>query len=93
MACLIVNDEDYEKISKMYEGIGGYFEDIIQSYLDVLGNVCKDGVTGGNLYVNLLEFKSTASELSGQIEATLGIAKSICTDFVSDIDEADKALY
>ena len=93
MSDLIVNDEDYENISEIYGKLGYYFEEIIKSYLAVLDGVCADGVTGGNLYVNLLEYKNAAAALSGQLEATLGIAKNICTDFVADIDEADNALY
>ena len=69
------------------------FEEIITDYIAVLDNICTDGVTSGNIHDNLVIYKETASQLSGQIDAALGIASRICTDFVSDIDEADGALY
>ena len=93
MADLIVNDVDYESMSEAYTELGTYFEEIITDYLAVLDNICSDGVTSGNIHDNLVTYKETVSQLSGQIEAALGIASRICTDFVSDIDEADGDLY
>lgn len=93
MADLIVNDVDYESISADYKELGKNFEEILSTYLSVLDDICTSGIKSGNIHDNLVIYKETASQLSGQIDAALGIAARICTDFVSDIDTADGALY
>ena len=70
-----------------------YFEEIITDYIAILDKICTDGVVSGNVHDNLVVFKIYASLLSGQLDAILGMASRICTDFVADIDVADSDLY
>ena len=93
MADLIVNDVDYESISADYKELGKYFEEILSTYLSVLDDICTSGIKSGNIHDNLVIFKGIASQLNGQIDAALGIASRLCTEFVTYIDEADGALY
>ena len=92
MADLVVNDEDYADLQELYTKLGTYFEDIISKYISEIDGICSDGVTGGNVHDNLMAFKGVAEKLEGQIETTLNIAKEICSDYISDIDDADSEL-
>ena len=93
MADLIVVDDNYESISGAYKEIGDYFEKIISVYTDELQFLCEYGVRSGTLHDNLESFREVANQLKGQIETIVDLASEICGDFITDIDDADKALY
>ncbi len=93
MADIIVKDESYSEMSTTYGEIATTMESRLDSYINILDNICSDGITDGNVHDNLVLFQNKVSTMKGELQACVSEVQELCTKFVEDIDEADSELY
>jgi hypothetical protein len=90
---LIVADDEYAEYASFLELLGEMFERDYKEYGDILAKVCNNAVSDGVTFENLVAFGEMARTLQGQFDNIMRVAKGHCTDFVANIDNADKYLY
>lgn len=93
MADLIVYDEEYKALGTAYEELGSLFETQIAEYYTIIENICRDGIIAGDVYENLTIYASKVMALQNLVKETLDTVKTLCEDYVSEIDDKDKDIY
>lgn len=93
MADLIVYDEEYTEISKAYSQLGELFENRLSEYNKIIEKVYSEGVSAGDVHTNILLYGNKMIILSGQVKEIMNQIKTLCSDYIDEIDDKDNDLY
>lgn len=93
MSDLIVIDESYEEISSLYGEIGELLEERLNEYINIIGMICTEGVTSGDVHDNILMYGNKVLSLSEQLQSILAKIKELSGLYTNEIDEADSDFY
>lgn len=94
---LIVEDEYITGVGSFYEKQYEKYDDYMNQYIKILGEIAKEGIVSGQTHDALVEFQKQVATQSGAKNSS---AKSFgkkyntfCEEFISDLDKADGDLY
>jgi len=93
MGNLIIEDSDYENLSRNLRSYADIQEEKLQSYTAALADICANGVSSGQTFKNIQNFLSDVTKLKGQFRGIAENTASTIDTYLADIDAADKNYY
>ena len=90
---LVVVDEEYADLGSALGTMAESLEAKLKSYDESLSRVVDAAVKEGEVAENLAGFKSLVAALNGETRWLAKQGKQILSQYVKDIDRADKQLY
>lgn len=97
MADVIISDEHVEQMCSILSAELGQLEKTTAAYLRILDEILERGVMQGETAEKLRAFRSGAEALAGTELGSLsvvgGCIRRTGTNYIEEIDDADKFLY
>lgn len=93
MNTIIVDDDEYTKLSESYGRLGNKIEEELATYCSILDTVTTSGIKSGDVHQNFLTFQQKVCMLRNQLSPLLAEMAKTSTDYDNDIDVADGSLY
>jgi len=90
---LVVVDEEFPDLGVALQTMADTFEAKLKAYQESLSRIVAGAVKEGVVAENLVDFKGRASGLTGEARRLADEVKQILSQYVTDIDRADKQLY
>ncbi|MDR0458935.1 MAG: hypothetical protein LBG68_00520 [Coriobacteriales bacterium] len=93
MGSLIVADDEYLNLTESYKSLCEQSEDLLESYLGILGELCQSNLSDGQWFTNLQAFTSAAMVLRGGFDTAMSDVSSELEGYITEIDAKDQYLY
>ena len=90
---IIVVDEVHTAAGEDLQEMCDFLEDKITQYVKILNQVTTEAAKAGHTTTRYQEYVSIVSSLRGQFGRLGEMLKTTTTQYVADIDDADRYLY
>ena len=90
---MTVVDESHAAAAKTLQEVCNFLDEKITQYVKILNQVTTEAAKAGHTTTRYQEFAGIVSGLQGQLGRLGTMLKTTATQYVSDIDDADRYLY
>lgn len=90
---LKIEDQYVEDMGSFFDEYGRNMEEAMESYLQIMNTIKEDSLMEGDTAEALAVFIEHGEFLKGKMEALGEMAKSVCANFLDEVDEKDQFLF
>lgn len=86
---LIVCDNEYEQLEKLYKEFSNEFENMYNCYVRCLYKINRYGIQKGLIHDNIADYLNYAKKIESYLKIATDNASRLSACFIVDIDKAD----